>query len=255
MAAACPKPPGTVRVMLTGDLMLGRGVDQILPYHCDPQIYEGYITDARMYVQLAVEANGPLPPPSHRGPAYPWGFALDDMEAKAPDARVINLETAITTHPEPWPSKGINYRCHPGNVATLTAAGVHVACLANNHTLDWCEPGLLETLDTLHAACVATAGAGRDAAEAQRPAAVAAPGGGRVLVWAVGHDSSGVPEAWAARRDRPGVFYTDFYSYDVERLARLVAAEKRRGDVAVVSVHQGRAFQRWFIGSIDVRCC
>ena len=36
------------------------------------------------------------------------------MEAQAPDVRLINLETAVTTHDRPWPGKGINYRVHPG---------------------------------------------------------------------------------------------------------------------------------------------
>lgn len=42
--------------------------------------------------------------------------------------------------------------CCAGNVETLRAAGIHVASLANNHTLDWCEKGLLESLDTLNRA-------------------------------------------------------------------------------------------------------
>lgn len=33
---------------------------------------------------------------------------------KAPDARIMNLETAVTTNAQPWPQKGINYRTHPG---------------------------------------------------------------------------------------------------------------------------------------------
>ncbi len=37
-------------------------------------------------------------------------------QEKAPDARIINLETAVTTNDEPWPRKGINYRMHPGGV-------------------------------------------------------------------------------------------------------------------------------------------
>lgn len=36
------------------------------------------------------------------------------VQDKAPDARIINLETAVTTNDEPWPRKGINYRMHPG---------------------------------------------------------------------------------------------------------------------------------------------
>ncbi|KXZ43828.1 hypothetical protein GPECTOR_79g107 [Gonium pectorale] len=140
----------TVRLLLTGDVMLGRGVDQILPVSAHPRIYEGYIRDARDYVGLAVAANGPLP--ARRGPEYPWGIALADMAASGPDVRLINLETAVTTHDRPWPHKGINYRMHPGNVRTLAAAGVTAASLANNHSLDWCERGLLETLDTLEGA-------------------------------------------------------------------------------------------------------
>ena len=204
--AAPEKPAGAARILLTGDVMLGeprhrrrrpaarrpphaaanrspslpaplspasgRGVDQALPFHCSPELYEGAVRDARTYTQLAVAANGPLP--QHRPPEYPWGCALSDMEvrragrvcepgwlqkeqarvqaqaqargrsghltglpswrlsrrplppppltrrgrqARAPDARIINLETAVTTHAEPWPRKGINYRMHPGAAA------------------------------------------------------------------------------------------------------------------------------------------
>ena len=49
--------------------------------------------------------------------------------------------------------------CHPisllalaGNVETLRSPGIQVCSMANNHVLDWCEPGLLETLDTLEQA-------------------------------------------------------------------------------------------------------
>lgn len=75
----------------------------------------------------------------------------------APDVRVINLETAITTSPTPWPGKGIHYRCHPANVATLAAAGIDVAVLSNNHVMDWGAMGLVQTLEALAASGEATA--------------------------------------------------------------------------------------------------
>ena len=50
--------------------------------------------------------------------------------------------------------------CAAGNVPALTAAGIDVCCLANNHSLDWAPEGLLETLDTLHAAGGAVEGGG-----------------------------------------------------------------------------------------------
>lgn len=117
-----------------------------------------------------------------------------------------------------------------------------MCCLGNNHVLDWSQPGLLETLDALHGAGIQTAGAGRNAAEAEWPAVVAVPQAqpsGRILVWAVGNESSGVPFTWAATHSRPGVFYVDLSEGDAEHLGSLIAAEKQPGDVAVVSVHWG----------------
>ena len=32
--------------------MTGRGIDQILPDSVDPQLYESYVKDARVYVRL-----------------------------------------------------------------------------------------------------------------------------------------------------------------------------------------------------------
>lgn len=49
-------------------------------------------------------AAGPTPSPT----------APQDMADRAPDVKLINLETAVTTHDRPWPRKGINYRMHPG---------------------------------------------------------------------------------------------------------------------------------------------
>ena len=40
-------PEGLVTLFLAGDVMLGRGVDQILPHPGDPALREGYVHDAR----------------------------------------------------------------------------------------------------------------------------------------------------------------------------------------------------------------
>ena len=53
-------------------------MDQILPYSCEPTIYEGVMQDAKGYVQLAEMENGPLP--RFRGAEYPWGYALEDLK-------------------------------------------------------------------------------------------------------------------------------------------------------------------------------
>lgn len=227
-----------VRLLLAGDVMTGRGVDQIQPTPSDPTLYEGYVHDARDYVRLAERAHGTLP----RGvdPEYIWGDALPLLQGTEADLRIINLETAVTTHDAPWPDKGIHYRMHPANLPCLRAAAPDCCVLANNHVLDWGRAGLEETLDSLQAAGLRSAGAGRNADAALAPAVLPCPDGGRLLVFAAGHGSSGVPADWAAHTDRPGVHYLpDLSDATIERLAAQIAAVRQPGDRVVLSIHWG----------------
>lgn len=229
---------GTVTLFLCGDVMLGRGVDQILAHPGDPALREAYVTDACSYVRLAESVNGPIPAPVPAG--WPWGEALRVLDAAAVDVRVVNLETSVTRSDGYAPGKDIHYRMHPDNVPALTVARPDVCVLANNHVLDFGLPGLLETLDTLERAGLRTAGAGRNAEEAHAPATVALPGGGRVLVFALGAASSGIPSSWAARADRPGVAYVPELSpREAEAVVERVRRVARDGDIVVVSVHWG----------------
>src|SRR5687767_13905183 len=113
--------------------MSGRGVDQVLPHSCAPHLYEDGVRSALAYVTLAERAHGAVPRPvDYR---YVWGAALDVLARARPDARIVNLETSVTTCEDAYP-KRINYRMHPHNVALLTAARVDCCVLANNHVLD-----------------------------------------------------------------------------------------------------------------------
>ena len=47
-----------IRVFLGGDVMTGRGIDQIMPRPCDPQLYEDWVQSASDYVRLAERVNG-----------------------------------------------------------------------------------------------------------------------------------------------------------------------------------------------------
>ncbi len=225
-----------ISLFLAGDVMTGRGVDQVLPHPSDPALHEPYVRDARVYVELAEQVNGPIAKPVDF--AYVWGEALAVLDRFAPDARIVNLETSVTRSDDWWPGKGINYRMHPDNVACLTAAGLDCCALANNHVLDWGYAGLDETLSTLRAAGLGTAGAGADAAEARAPAVVDVPGKGRVLVFACGWETSGIPELWGAGEERPGVNLLPV-SRSARALARTIEALRQPGDVVVVSIHWG----------------
>ena len=227
-----------LRLFLCGDVMTGRGIDQLMAQPSRPNLYEGYVTDARDYVRLAERADGPVA--RAVSAAYIWGDALAEIERMAPQLRIVNLETAVTTSEDAWPGKGIHYRMHPANVGCLTAAAIDCCVLANNHVLDWGLEGLAETLRVLHAAGLRTAGAGNDADEAAAPATVNLPGGGRVLLFAAAAESSGVPRRWRAGRGRPGVYLLDEVSArGAQPLAARIGAQRRAGDTVIVSLHWG----------------
>ncbi|MER6996672.1 CapA family protein [Streptomyces sp. NPDC000410] len=229
---------GLVTLFLCGDVMPGRGVDQILPHPGDPALREGYIRDARDYVSLAESVNGEIPRPVDY--AWPWGAALDVLNALRPDARVIDLESSVTTSDAFAPGKAVTYRMHPDNLPFLAAARPDVCALANNHVLDFGRGGLEETVDLLRGAGLGPAGAGRDAAEARRPVAIELAGGGRVLVLSCGMASAGIPSRWAATQDRPGVdFVPDLSARSADDLVRRLRQVRREGDLSVVSIHWG----------------
>jgi poly-gamma-glutamate capsule biosynthesis protein CapA/YwtB (metallophosphatase superfamily) len=224
-------------LFLTGDVMTGRGIDQILPCSVHPRLYESYVRNAKTYVELAEQANGPIPEQvSH---AYVWGDALDELARVRPQARIVNLETAVTTSDDWWRGKGINYRMHPGNVGVLTAAGIDICVLGNNHVMDWGRAGLRETLTVLRDAGLCTAGAGADRKAAAAPA-VLETGAGRLLVFSYGCPSAGVPPDWVAEEGRSGVnLLADLGERQAREVIENVRAHRRAGDRVVVSLHWG----------------
>jgi poly-gamma-glutamate synthesis protein (capsule biosynthesis protein) len=219
-----------ITLFLCGDVMTGRGIDQILPHPGDPRLHEPFVADAREYVALAERLNGPIPKPD----------ALSELERMAPDVRIINLETAVTRCDDYWQGKGINYRMHPDNFPCITAAGINYCALANNHVLDWGYPGLDETLVTLKKALVESSGAGHNLERAAAPAVLPVGGKGRVIVFSFGMESSGITWEWAATADKSGVnLLRDLSDETVRQVAARVEAVIRPGDIVVASIHWG----------------
>lgn len=226
------------QLFLCGDLMLGRGVDQIQAHPSSPEIFEDCAHSALDYVSLTEAATGPLP--RRVGADYVWGDLLGELALRQPQPRIANLETAVTLRGTPWPGKGIQYRMHPANVAILRAAGIDCCTLANNHTLDWGYDGLRDTLDTLGDAGIAVAGAGCDSRAAAAPAILPLGADERVLVFGVAMKSAGVDPAWAARATQPGLaVIPEPTCAAADALARRILAERRAGDIVVLSIHWG----------------
>lgn len=225
----------TLKILMAGDVMLGRGIDQVLPQPAPPELHEPVVKSALDYVTLAERRNGRIPRPIPF--EYVWGDAIDAFAAA--DVRIINLETSVTRRGRPEP-KGIHYRMAPEHVPVLCAAAIDCCILANNHVLDWGCEGLLDTLDALDAAGIQIAGAGRDAAEAAKPARITASDGRTVLVYALATPTSGVPFGWQAAERRPGIAFLDAPSCkSASAIADRILRERRSEDLVVLSIHWG----------------
>jgi len=162
-----------ITVALVGDVMLGRRV-----------------TDALRTLR----------------PEQLWGDVLPLLISA--DLRIGNLECAITDHKQPWTRtpKVFHFRADSSAVEVLKAARVDVCSLANNHTLDFEERGLLDTMEHLKAAGIWYAGAGHNREEAARPALVAARPADRPSRVALLAFTDNEPP-FAAESDHPGTNY------------------------------------------------
>ena len=242
------------RLFLAGDVMLGRGIDQVLPHPVqNPRLYESYCKSATQYVDLTIARHGLATAPKHSLVGV-WGDAIEVMHHLGCDAGVVNLETAITDREEPWNGKGIHYKMSAGNAGSLVelgravaggrrGAGNLVCTLANNHVMDWGHDGLGDTFESLGRLGVKHAGAGANLGQAQEPAIVELAEGVLMAVISVGMASSGIPTEWGASSGRPGVNLGSLERVDLDQLTKQISALKQRYSncklVTLVSIHWG----------------
>ena len=194
-------------VALVGDVMLGRGVNAAL---------------------------------RTLRPEQPWGDVLPLLVSA--DLRIINLECALTDHEQPWTRtpKVFHFRADYSAIEVLRAARVDCCSLANNHTLDFEERGLLDTMEHLKAVGIRYAGAGLDREEAARPVLLTAPSDQPTRIAILAFTDNEPP--FAAGSDRPGTNYlpVSLEPKVLHRIAAAVAAAREAGAEAVVfSNHWG----------------
>jgi poly-gamma-glutamate capsule biosynthesis protein CapA/YwtB (metallophosphatase superfamily) len=131
-----------ITLALAGDVMLARGVNEMIQEH---------------------------------GPRYPWGDLIP--LAREADLFLINLECVIAESGEPFlPQRVFYFRADPQAMQVLAEGGVDYVTLANNHAMDYQGPALLETIRHLDERGIANAGAGKDIEEAARFALLEARG-------------------------------------------------------------------------------
>lgn len=227
-----------ITLFFCGDVMTGRGIDQILPYPGNPRIFESYMKDARGYIDIAERRNGEINYPVDYN--YIWGDALEIFETFQPDLKIINLETSITTNNTYWPGKSIQYRMNPKNIECLKVLDKLYCSVANNHILDWKEKGLEETIFSLRNAGIHFAGAGSTEYAAGKPAIIEPGLNQRILVFSIGMPSAGVFNRWEATNVKPGVCYLkDFSGKEFQKIQTLISEYRQENDIVIVSIHWG----------------
>jgi poly-gamma-glutamate synthesis protein (capsule biosynthesis protein) len=188
-------------IALTGDIMLGRGVDERL---------------------------------RDQAPEWAWADIADAL--RSADLTLVNLESPIAAGGEPWREthRVFHFRAAPQAIDVLLAAGVDCVNLANNHALDFGREALVETLDRLEEAGIAHVGAGRNLPEAQRPV-ILERRGLRIGILGACDD----PPEYAARPDSPGTHRIDVGEVGLVRLQERVADLRDRCDVLILTIHWG----------------
>ncbi len=198
-----------MRIALTGDVMLGRLVDE-------------YIIQNRSVRPEAL-----------------WSDVLPIMLAA--DARLINLECVISSQGEEWEpgTKAFHFRARPRAIDFLKAAKIDAIALANNHVLDYGPEALLDCFQLLDRAGIARTGAGATVDEALAPAFIGLPEG-RIALLALTNNE---PE-WEATRTKPGVTYVAYNERGLKepyrsRIAQALVAARRQAHLVIVSAHVG----------------
>jgi len=153
-------------------------------------------------------------------------------QLRAADFAMVNLESAVTTRGTPEP-KDFHFRAPPAAYTALAAAGIDLASLANNHTLDYGRVGLTDTLDAARAANFPIVGAGQNVDEAYAPYLTTVEGV-RIAVIGLSQIHT-LAEEWMPTATRSGVAM----SHDRERSVAAVRAARSLADVVIVFMHWG----------------
>jgi len=192
-----------VRLILVGDVMLGRAVN-----------------DALRLVR----------------PEYPWGDTLPFF--READWRFCNLECVISDRGVPWRAtpKAFHFRSDAKNIAVLTAAGIDAVSLANNHTLDYGYNALHEMLEVLDTKHIKHAGAGPNHSRAFEPA-LSNVRGMTISLFAL---TDNEPQ-WEATSDRAGLAYVpiDVADERAQEFFAMIGAAKHEGTGVIISAHWG----------------
>jgi poly-gamma-glutamate capsule biosynthesis protein CapA/YwtB (metallophosphatase superfamily) len=170
---------------------------------------------------------------------------LDPMSGRlaAADITVGNLESTLSDDGAPTQG-GDSFHAPPSVRSDLRDAGFDAVSLANNHTGDYGDRALVETVRLARAGGLPTFGAGRDLAQARRPVVLEHDG---VRIGFVGFNAIG--ETPEAAPGRPGALSVSMPPRtgpldrtELDRVLGDVRRLSRRVDAVVVLPHWGTQY-------------
>jgi poly-gamma-glutamate capsule biosynthesis protein CapA/YwtB (metallophosphatase superfamily) len=163
---------------------------------------------------------------------------------RSADLTVGNLESTLSTDGAPTQG-GDSFGGSPALVPVLADAGFDALSLANNHTGDYGDRALVQTVDTLRGSRIRPFGAGRDLAAAARPAVLTALDGTTFAFLgfnAIGETPRAMDAAPGALSVRMPPRTGPLVEADLAVVERAVRAAQRRVDVVVVLPHWGTQY-------------
>lgn len=170
---------------------------------------------------------------AEHGDEYPFSKLRATIQSHS--IAFANLEAPISVRGKPLlATKKPLFRISPEQARPLESSGLEVVSLANNHTMDFGQEALVDTLETLDAMSIAHTGAGRDGSEASAPAIITT-GGTRVVFLAY----NGIIKPGMRARDSAA----GMNPLDIGRIVEDIREHDEEGTVVLVSVHWGLQYE------------
>ena len=163
-----------------------------------------------------------------RGSEYPFRKIANEFLKY--DFIFANLEAPVTERGVPFAKKAYSFRTKPEIALCIKNLKIDAVSLSNNHLMDYGIEGIEDTVSYLDALNIRHAGAGRNLAEARKPA-VLTFGATRVYIFAY---CNRPPEQYYALENRQGTA-----PLDIGLVREDISSYKKKNDVALVSLHWG----------------
>ncbi|WP_188388729.1 CapA family protein [Priestia taiwanensis] len=164
------------------------------------------------------------------GADYPFQHVKSEVE-KA-DYSFVNLESTFTTRSEKFNGQLFWIKSDPSTLQAVKNTGFDLVNLGHNHSLDYLEEGLVDSITHVEEAGFDYIGAGRNEEEAYKPKEVEIKGKKFKFFTFVRF----YPDyRWVATKDKPGVPN----GYDLDLLIEKINEQKGDADYVIVYMHWG----------------